>query len=299
MLSRLRRLTDRTRKAARMLSQGRHRALATQARDLARKTALDTVIGFRGYQTLSLAGLEARFDGSDHFTRWSTRWHLRAEAPAIRQLFRWLHHGDTFADVGAHVGLFSVFATRKNPRGEVHAFEPWPGNAATLQRNAAMNDAPVTVHRLALSDRTTTRTLHQPKPEPGSALARMEHCPSSGGVSVPVQAARLDHLVGEGAVPPPDVVKVDVEGHERQALEGMHRQLGPGGVKVLLVELHFPTGAGPRPDPEKHPATTFLRERGYRVREVLHHRPSSPFCVFTHREPQTSSTSTRVGWSHA
>lgn len=70
---------------------------------------------------------------------------------------------DVFFDVGANVGLFSLYAARRNPRGRICAFEPGAHNFAHLCANVRANDLDVSATLLinaALSDRTGFETLH-------------------------------------------------------------------------------------------------------------------------------------------
>lgn len=57
--------------------------------------------------------------------------------------------------------------------------------------------------------------------------------------SAPIEIVKLvsiDSLIADGKVPVPTIVKVDVEGHEEAALEGMAQTLR-SAMPVVLVEL--------------------------------------------------------------
>lgn len=128
--------------------------------------------------------------------------------------------GATVVDVGAHFGIYTEALCRLvGAGGRVHAFEPQARVFEALQRLQSSHDN-LTVHRVALSSRTGTFALRTPflaggVPEP--ALATLE----------PVAAAhRADRVATRTLDSYRDLlnglafVKVDVEGHETEFLDG-------------------------------------------------------------------------------
>ncbi|WP_327035381.1 non-ribosomal peptide synthetase [Micromonospora ureilytica] len=62
-----------------------------------------------------------------------------------------LRPGATVLDVGANIGMFSLFVHTVCPDATIHAFEPVPSVADVLRRNVAEFDVPATVHAVGLS----------------------------------------------------------------------------------------------------------------------------------------------------
>lgn len=165
---------------------------------------------------------------------------LGLEEPLVQRALRaHLRPGQTFYDLGANVGFFTLLGARRvGPSGRVYAFEPLPEAAAQLRANVARNGfAHVEVVEAAASDRAGTATLLVGA---ASQVAKLEGAPGPLGVparSVQVPVVALDALVESGAIAPPDFVKIDVEGAETAALRGMEQTLRrhrPG----VLCELH-------------------------------------------------------------
>src|SRR6266699_2559349 len=77
------------------------------------------------------------------------------EATEREFLNRFLRPGDTFVDVGANIGLFTLIAARLvGPQGRVLSFEPTPETFARLTKNVQTNRLEnVSCQQLALSDR--------------------------------------------------------------------------------------------------------------------------------------------------
>jgi len=149
---------------------------------------------------------------------------------------------EEFIDVGANVGMYSMYAGVVS-RARVHAFEPESQNYAELCRSiflnqaqerilgfcAAIGEQKVELSRLLLSKFTTGGSFHD-FGEPSRDY------PLDGRFAQGSVAFALDYLVDSGAVPPPDHVKIDVDGHEHKVIAGMKGLLARGIPRSLLLE---------------------------------------------------------------
>lgn len=139
-------------------------------------------------------------------------------------LARNLRPGDVMVDIGANVGVMSFRAARlTQSSGRVIAFEPDPANAACFLRGVAANGFPhVTLFPLALSDAPGLFGLQ------GGSNGYLT---GAGGSAVMIQAMRGDDFLA--AEPRIDFIKLDIEGHEPQALAGLARTLARHRPMVL------------------------------------------------------------------
>ena len=155
-----------------------------------------------------------------------------------------LGSADTFYDIGANVGVFSIMAAgRVGEAGAVHAFEPEENNLACLRRSLRQSGlANVTLHACAVGAADGSMTFDRR----GGAFSGRLVGPGEDahGASVEVKVRSIDSLIEEG-LPPPSLVKIDVEGGEGGVLEGMRRTLERHGPTVLC-ELHAFNLAGVR-----------------------------------------------------
>src|SRR5687768_14536141 len=158
--------------------------------------------------------------------------------PVQETFRRHLAPGAVVYDVGANVGFFSLLAARLvGPSGHVYAFEPAPANAATVRANAAVNGLDrVTVLEVAVGAAPGRAALSVPADASWAFLERYapDRRPPE---TVDVEVAALDGLVDDGALPPPQLVKVDVEGGELDVIAGMSRTLRRHRP-VLVCEMH-------------------------------------------------------------
>ena len=141
--------------------------------------------------------------------------------------------GFTVYDVGAHIGFFTLLASRMaGDSGRVYAFEPRPDNIERLRRNIWTNDARnVEVVAAAASDRDGDAAfiMHESTLE-GRLADATEHSAAS------VRTATIDALV-RGGMAPPDLIKMDVEGAEGAVIRGAAHTID-AHRPALLIEVH-------------------------------------------------------------
>ena len=163
---------------------------------------------------------------------------LGAYEPIEAYLFtRLVEPGSLVIDAGANVGQYTLLgASATGPSGAVHSFEPVPATFARLESNLALNRHPnVHLNRLALWDRAERLFLGLEADMAQNAGAFSVGAAKSSAVpAVEADAVRLDdYLAGQpgGRV---SVVKMDVEGAEAQALDGMAEMLARDRPFILL-----------------------------------------------------------------
>lgn len=157
------------------------------------------------------------------------------EKGEVRVFHELIRRGMNVVDLGANIGYFTLIAAKLvGPEGKVFAFEPEPGNFSLLQRNVNMNGyRNVTLVQKAVSDKNGVEELHLCSDSWGHSLSSFKR--DAGSISVPVTS--LDQFFSEDVAI--DFIKMDIEGAEGKAMQGMERILGKGGVKAMVVEFHF------------------------------------------------------------
>jgi FkbM family methyltransferase len=174
--------------------------------------------------------------------------------------------GDVLVDCGANVGMYTIWASVTR-RARVVAFEPEAQNYALLNRNIRLNgvEGLVSAYCLGLSDHAGISALHMGDLRAGASCHSVgdaldyRHKPmqtvafSQGCVS-----ATLDELVGSGAIPVPNHLKIDVDGFEPRVIAGARRTLREPRLRSVLVETN--------PELEDHRAMVDeLRAFGFRL----------------------------------
>jgi len=153
----------------------------------------------------------------------------RRERTFVRLLREAVPPGGTVLEGGAHLGFVTVHAARAaGPGGRVVVFEPNPAVHGVLRENLAANGVAgwVDVHGGALGARTGRTRLYAS----GDTSSLFVAAPTAEPVDVEV--VRADDVV-DGRV---DVIKLDVEGGELEALRGMTRLVS--GARAIFLELN-------------------------------------------------------------
>jgi FkbM family methyltransferase len=188
------------------------------------------------------------------------------EPETVQWLERELRPGDCLYDVGANVGAYSLVAfaiTGGNAR--VFAFEPGFGTFAELCRNIHLNDAQesITPLAIALGSQQGLANFRYSDTTPGAALhswgtngSWVSHGPD---LVLPTATYELDALIVTLGLPPPTLLKVDVDGPELEVLEGAAQTLLLPSLRTILIELDGRLEASQR-------AEALIVSKGFRVR---------------------------------
>jgi len=137
--------------------------------------------------------------------------------------------GQVAVDCGANVGFFTIMLSRLlGESGRVIAFEPLPANARQLREHLELND----IRNVSFYEAATGAETGRQKFALGDSTTQ-GRLTDEGDLEVEVHA--LDDLVTSGRIPPPDVVKIDVEGAERDVLEGARRTLAAQRPSLIIA----------------------------------------------------------------
>ncbi len=160
------------------------------------------------------------------------------EPPVQEALRRLLAPGDVFYDIGANVGFFTLVGGRLvGPAGRVVAFEPVPWCANAVGRNIELNGfehAEIRAEAVGAADGSARLFV--------VGEASWSHLESTGRHAdvreeIDVAVVSIDSLVAAGTIPPPDVMKIDTEGAELQAIEGARATIA-AHRPAIVCELH-------------------------------------------------------------
>lgn len=161
------------------------------------------------------------------------------ERGMIQTLEQCLTAGGTFVDLGANEGYFTVIGARLcGAGGRVIAIEPQTRLQPVIEENLCLNSlANVTLVNAAVGEQAGMALMH---------LAASTNTGSSGlhcatKYKVPTQEVRvmtLEQVLDEQQLHSVDVMKVDIEGYEFEAILGSPRVFQEHRVRALALELH-------------------------------------------------------------
>lgn len=145
--------------------------------------------------------------------------------------------GDCVWDVGANIGHYTrLFAGRVGAEGTVFAFEPSPVNYSRLSRAcAALSNTKL--FQMGIGRQDDTLMLRQGADDLGATSRVFSDMVAGEGIDVEMRSGAS--LLASGAVAPPNVLKIDVEGFELEVLEGFGDHLRNETLRTVGVEVHF------------------------------------------------------------
>jgi FkbM family methyltransferase len=155
--------------------------------------------------------------------------------------------GAVFFDIGANVGLYSLYAAKNGNGVQVFSFEPHKVNFATLLENITLNRLEHSISPLAIALGSDAGFFHlnYNSMASGTSMSQLGHSTLPGDRAfVPklkelVYSCSLDQLIASDQLPMPTMIKIDVDGNEVPVLSGMVNLLsGANGPRTLQIEIN-------------------------------------------------------------
>lgn len=141
--------------------------------------------------------------------------------------------GGAVLDIGSYSGIFSVYASLAAPDAKVFAFEPQQRAIERVRKNLELNKVKTAeaVHG-AVADKNGTVILHfYEKPDIISSIASI-HASESADCEVEIRSICLDD--SDFLKRPVSLIKIDVEGAETQALQGMRKLIATDKPDIVI-----------------------------------------------------------------
>jgi FkbM family methyltransferase len=152
-----------------------------------------------------------------------------------------LRPGDLFLDVGANVGVYTLYAAQRvGSSGHVFAVEPHLRNAVALMDNVLSNELQerVSLLTVALCDAPGAARFDYREWRTGSSHSQLAvDGGAANGISELKLAQSIDALIDAKTIRTPNLIKIDVDGIEPLIVRGMARLLtGPDRPRSVQVE---------------------------------------------------------------
>lgn len=181
------------------------------------------------YVTLRDEAYEYRFACNTKKERNRAERMFAKEAGTISWLAHELREDDVFFDVGANIGVYTIFGARRiSKKGCVVAFEPHIPNADRLIENIFLNGQQEKIKLVtsAVSNYAHFANFNYQSVLPATSTSQFGANCYEGEVFSPQfvevkHGCTLDELCDSGLLPIPNVVKIDIDGLDFEVLEGM------------------------------------------------------------------------------
>jgi len=144
-----------------------------------------------------------------------------------------INNEDIIIDIGAHIGLFSLYASQYCKKGKIFCFEPIKNNFDLLEENIMLNKIKnVFPYNLAVSSNTSTTTIYLSKDEAAHSMYLKNSNP------IVVKSTSLEKIFYDHQIEKCDLLKLDCEGAEYDIFEILSESLFYKINKIVL-EYHF------------------------------------------------------------
>ncbi len=175
---------------------------------------------------------------------WINRYRIRTFSTKEPETLLWIEkmpQGSVFWDIGANVGLYSIFAAKR--KCQVLSFEPSVFNLEWLARNIDVNQLQnsISIAPFALSNKSGSNLFKMKNTDWGGALSTFGESYDQNGFEFSpifqysITGVTVDLVSSLVNTTSPDYIKIDVDGIEHLVLEGAKETLLK--VKSLLIEI--------------------------------------------------------------
>jgi len=150
---------------------------------------------------------------------------------------------DVILDIGANKGIYSLVAKTINPNATIYAFEPSIYTFDKLKKNVEINNYNIQCESLAISNKTEDQIFYDlPLKNQTTASISPDKMKNFEGykgeiIEYLVKTTTLTNYIEKNNIPKIDLIKLDIELHEPEAIEGMGDYLIKNKPIVLLEVL--------------------------------------------------------------
>lgn len=217
---------------------------------------------------------KVRYKDTEIVVNVSSKWDLdRArgglEAFVLDQIYDALcvdNSKNVYYEIGACNGLNSLIVSKliNDKNGKCVVFEPSPADINTIVKNILKNDTRnMSIVPFAVSNVNNLTKLYLDKPkinsgQGGHSLNCVDFMDKSRFISIPCM--RLDDAIKTFKLPMPTFISLDVEGHEKEVLEGMEGVLSHHKLRNIIIEILETR------NPHSSEITVILKKAGYDIK---------------------------------
>ncbi len=175
--------------------------------------------------------------------------------------------GSVIYDIGTHEGLYSIVLAQLIPNSVIYSFEPNPYVYSLLEQNVktAGLEKRITLLNLALSSKNEMSDLFISS-EPALSSLHMYNASFFSTItgSIKVKCVAVDYLIDNDICKPPDIIKIDTEGHEYEIILGAQKTI----AKFRPAIGFEPHGIDGQAITTQEPIEKLLLSQGYTIKSL-------------------------------
>lgn len=144
------------------------------------------------------------------------------EKESLKLWIKLCEDSETIIDIGANTGIYSLVAKAVNPSSKVYSFEPHPFFLAMFEKNVTLNNYDIHTYGKAISN--------------SDGIVEIDDYSGNSPV-LKTEALTLDTFIKQNSIRKIDLIKIDVELHEPQVLDGFSTYLREFKPTILIEIL--------------------------------------------------------------
>ena len=202
----------------------------------------------RSYKSIKILGKEIKFFVPNQLIEWRVETYFSKEPETLEWIDSFQEKENLiFWDIGANIGLYSIYNSLKHPKSTTIAFEPSSSNLRVLTRNISINNLEKNIKVVPIP-LTNKENIFQEMNEgqfiEGGAINSFgEKFDFEGKEFKPTMKYNLlgttiNYFLENSILDIPDYIKIDVDGIEHLILEGGDKFLNDKKVKSLSIEIN-------------------------------------------------------------
>jgi FkbM family methyltransferase len=190
-------------------------------------------------------GLSFKLVSDNWITKYRVRTFNDKEPEMLDWIDQYLLDDDVFFDVGANIGIYSIYAALRNSKISVYSFEPEYSNLNQLKQNILNNklEKSILPYSIALGAHTGISFLNIQDLTPGAALHTVSNDSlknTSTGHEVVwkegIASYTIDDFCDATGIKP-NLIKIDVDGNETEILIGGKNTFTDGRLRTIYIEI--------------------------------------------------------------
>ena len=200
------------------------------------------------YKEIKILGKNINFFIPNETTKWRVDTLFIKEPETLEWIDSFDNSSDfIFWDIGANIGLYSIYNTLKNKNSQTISFEPSTSNLRVLSRNISINnlEKKIKIFSQPLSNRENYfMVMKESQFIEGGALNDFGEAFDFNGekfqskMNYKILGTTIDYLLEANILDVPNYIKIDVDGIEHLILDGANKYLSNKKIKSLSIEIN-------------------------------------------------------------
>ena len=200
------------------------------------------------YKSINILDKEIKFFIPNQLLNWRVDTFFTKEPETLE----WINNFEkkenlTFWDIGANIGLYSIYNSLKNPKSTTIAFEPSSSNLRVLTRNISINNLEKNIKVVSMPLTNKKNIFQEMKEgqfiEGGAMNSFGEKFDFEGKefqttMKYNLLGTTMNYFIENSILEIPNYIKIDVDGIEHLILEGGDKFLTHQKVKSLSIEIN-------------------------------------------------------------